>query len=659
MLRIPFRVIFIALGVCSALPCAAADSLYVAADHLILKVAENLGVTVFARGYQTPEQLVFNPRDSRLYVADAGANLVQAITLTGSYSNFATGLSGPDGLAVDRAGNLYVSNPGTGSRANTISRITSSGAIGTFATGLTGPGGMAFDSLGNLYVTQSNDTVAKVTPGGGVSTFASVSGLPVGIAIDDADNLYVTEGPRVTRITPAGAASTFATGFTATPKWLTFDTAGDLFVTAADGIDRVSASGAVTKRIVTDIGSTSGIAAVLQTWTWVGGVGNWSAAAKWNPAQAPSSSLAHVFVDGGKAAASAVTLDQNATVATLDVDAGDSLSIAAGRVLTVVGTKTSTFDGALNNAGTLAMTGTAVSGPRVKLLGGGTHTGVFAVNGSTVLDFAGGAYAMSAGASFSGNGFVNLSGGTVDFAGPLAVTGGLTVTMMGGMLAAPSIHVTGGGKLDFVGGGIAPTDLTIDGGGRVHIYLDTGFVLVTTGISIADGQLDLADSRMVVRHGDVSAVSGMIRSGAITSSDPTTGGLMLAAAPAAGAGTFGGVPVDAGDVLVGFAASGDADLDGRVDFNDLVRLAQNYNTTDKFWYQGDFTGDGAVDFNDLVKLAQSYNGLLSAGAVPGASAAFEADLSSAAFASVPEPAWGLAAVGVIPLRTRRRPLVGR
>ena len=57
------------------------------------------------------------------------------------------------------------------------------------------------------------------------------------------------------------------------------------------------------------------------------------------------------------------------------------------------------------------------------------------------------------------------------------------------------------------------------------------------------------------------------------------------------------------------AYPGDANHDGKVDFNDLVPLAQNYNVTDgaRTWEQGDFTGDGKVDFNDLVILAQNYN----------------------------------------------------
>ena len=51
----------------------------------------------------------------------------------------------------------------------------------------------------------------------------------------------------------------------------------------------------------------------------------------------------------------------------------------------------------------------------------------------------------------------------------------------------------------------------------------------------------------------------------------------------------------------------DANDDRSVDFNDLVALAQNYNTSGKTFAQGDFTGDGSVDFNDLVVLAQHYN----------------------------------------------------
>jgi len=103
------------------------------------------------------------------------------------------------------------------------------------------------------------------------------------------------------------------------------------------------------------------------------------------------------------------------------------------------------------------------------------------------------------------------------------------------------------------------------------------------------------------------------------------------------------------------ATPGDANLDGVVDFNDLVKLAQSYNTKGKSWFNGDFTYDpeGTVDFNDLVQLAQNYNTTAPAG-VPGASVSFEADVARA-FASVPEPAsLGLIGVAVVALSRKRR-----
>jgi type VI protein secretion system component Hcp len=67
-----------------------------------------------------------------------------------------------------------------------------------------------------------------------------------------------------------------------------------------------------------------------------------------------------------------------------------------------------------------------------------------------------------------------------------------------------------------------------------------------------------------------------------------------------------------------FSLAGDANHDRTVDFNDLVALAQNYNTSGKTFAQGDFNYDGSVDFNDLVILAQRYNTTL---AMPGGAAA--------------------------------------
>lgn len=52
---------------------------------------------------------------------------------------------------------------------------------------------------------------------------------------------------------------------------------------------------------------------------------------------------------------------------------------------------------------------------------------------------------------------------------------------------------------------------------------------------------------------------------------------------------------------------GDTNLDGAVDFTDLLKVAQNYGlTSNRRWADGSFDGDGAVNFEDLLKLAQHY-----------------------------------------------------
>lgn len=111
---------------------------------------------------------------------------------------FATGLNQPWGIAFDNGGNLFVANSGTNggldSLKNTIVKFTSDGVRSTFATafsGLSSPQGLAFDSAGNLYVANSgNGTIEKFTPTGIGSVFTSGLSSPSSIAIFPGRNLW-------------------------------------------------------------------------------------------------------------------------------------------------------------------------------------------------------------------------------------------------------------------------------------------------------------------------------------------------------------------------------------------------------------------------------------------------------------------------------------
>jgi uncharacterized protein (TIGR03437 family) len=156
-------------------------------------------------------------------------------------------LSSPiGGLAVDRAGNVYIADVGNYrvrkvNAAGTISTYAGNGAPGTAGDGgqalsaeLYGVlstswavQGMAVDGAGNLYITDTvNHLVRKVTPDGIISTFAggglysllgdggpaAKSGLPLptSVAVDAAGNVYIVDGLRIRKVNTEGIITTVA-----------------------------------------------------------------------------------------------------------------------------------------------------------------------------------------------------------------------------------------------------------------------------------------------------------------------------------------------------------------------------------------------------------------------------------------------------------------
>jgi hypothetical protein len=101
----------------------------------------------------------------------------------------------------------------------------------------------------------------------------------------------------------------------------------------------------------------------------------------------------------------------------------------------------------------------------------------------------------------------------------------------------------------------------------------------------------------------------------------------------------------------GTYGKGDANLDTKVDFTDLVRLAQNYGQSNPSMAinVADFNLDGVTNFNDLVALAQNYN--------LNTQSNLQSDFASdwaLAQSLVPEPMTLLAGAFALPLIARRQ-----
>jgi T5SS/PEP-CTERM-associated repeat protein len=246
------------------------------------------------------------------------------------------------------------------------------------------------------------------------------------------------------------------------------------------------------------------------------------------------------------------------------------------------------------------------------------------------------------------------------------VAAGASLALTGQTTAAPGVTFTKTGLGPLSVRNVRAADLTIKEG-RVSILNNggpDGASAVNSLAIAASASLDLTDNALVLDYatppGPLLDVRSQIVSGAITSStaaaDPSRaigyGESSTILGPAGG--TFVGQSVDDTAVLVRVTLKGDTNLDGAVDFNDLARLAQNYNITDRrrIWTQGDFTYDGNVDFNDLAAMAQNYNTSLPA-TVPGASAGFNEDFARAV-ASVPEPSLSFIAVIACAFARRKR-----
>ena len=134
----------------------------------------------------------FHGATNTLTITQAGATYVQAPgPVTALVSS---GLNTPIGVAVDAAGNVYISDFNSNAikkwsaSNNTVSNVVSSG--------LNKPVQIALDGAGNIYIADSaNQAVEEWVVASNTMVTLVSSGLntPVGVAVDSAGNVYIAD----------------------------------------------------------------------------------------------------------------------------------------------------------------------------------------------------------------------------------------------------------------------------------------------------------------------------------------------------------------------------------------------------------------------------------------------------------------------------------
>jgi sugar lactone lactonase YvrE len=160
--------------------------------------------------------------------------------LPGTQSTVVSGVSGPAGLAVDPASDLYLATGDGSLLKETLSGGTY--AQSTIITGISGPRQVALDGAGTAFVAEaaSGGNAGQVvwigSIGGGPLTVYPIAGTfvsPSGVAIDGTDDLYIADNGQIIKESASWAgwiSSTILSGGSTSTTQLALDADGNLYI---------------------------------------------------------------------------------------------------------------------------------------------------------------------------------------------------------------------------------------------------------------------------------------------------------------------------------------------------------------------------------------------------------------------------------------------
>lgn len=194
-----------------------------------------------------PNGIAFDP-SGNVYVSNGASNSISKFGSTGNFLSTigsSITLADPAGLAVDSQGNLYAANfwPSAGV-SSTIAKFDSAGTfVGAISNNVNRPFGVLVDAADNLYVGNwFTNNISKFDSSGTFQTTLGDSNNingPMGIVKDSGGNLFVANlngpiGSNVTKFDPAGLFAGYIgdSANLTNPAALAIDSAGNLYVSS-------------------------------------------------------------------------------------------------------------------------------------------------------------------------------------------------------------------------------------------------------------------------------------------------------------------------------------------------------------------------------------------------------------------------------------------
>jgi autotransporter-associated beta strand protein len=264
--------------------------------------------------------------------------------------------------------------------------------------------------------------------------------------------------------------------------------------------------------------------------------------------------------------------------------------------------------------------------------------------------------------------------GATTFAGNLVKQGTGTWTLDQTFSYSGGTSVNGGKLIAGVKGALPSSAVSIGTAGTLQLATGTGTTTITSLSISTSGVLDIGNNTVNIPYTGNSpeaTIAGYLKTGYNGGLWTGTGINSSIAAAGSANGTLSvgyadgnadtGTAAGPNQVLVKYTLAGDANLDGLVNFNDLVAVVQSFNKSGTDWAHGNFVYGASTTFNDLVAVVQNFNKTLTpAGSSAVSDGGGTSPISPNAvidptISQLPDPAgFSLAAIASSGLLLRRR-----